>query len=200
MSNPYFIDTGVIQGSSMVHFAKFAASLNAVPARLMIMESPRGAWGRSPQEIQKSVLEQVAMMAEGLEVMGVIGGEGKNAWKQQKLEGFPEIEEAAKKRTLRILMGTDSDGSRQAACVIVQAAPITTPTSADTAEPPSPSKLRKLLGHMVFFAGIITCWVIWQKLPETYSMAARVGIVVLVLILASIVATVASESPFHRNR
>lgn len=196
MSNSLFIDTGVIDGPSVVHFVKHGLTIHAILGRLTVCEPKKGAWGKSPKKVQQSILEQVSMMAEGLEGMQMATGEdGKMELKPMKMEGFPEILEAAKVGTLRILIGMDSRGVRQAACVIVQPAALAERALAGASESKPQPNLRQLGGCFAFILGAIAGWWLWQRLPVSYSMPARIGIMFVVFVVTNILATIVSGFP-----
>jgi hypothetical protein len=157
------------------------------------MESHKGAWGKSPQEVEKSVLEHVSTMAEGFDGQRMteeLDADGNVKFESFKMEGFPEVLEAAKEQTLRILIGTDSRGVREAACVVVQSSSL----------PMRRQRQRQLAASLVLVLGVLACWLLWQYLPASCSRPIRIAIVLWVLMMTSAFAAINAGTIFRRKQ
>jgi hypothetical protein len=193
MSNERIIDTGVIEGSMLEHFVNAAAGINARMAGLILMEPGPMKWGTSRAEFQRNVAEQLAQSVEGFDAER-LDGNGKLV--PARFEGYPDISAAAENGTLRLLIGIDSDGCRKVACAIVGGTRATAVPRQASA--PSASWKGSLAGGAFMAAGFLAAWWIWTRPAGALSNNARYGLLFLVILVFSALATWASGSGSRR--
>ena len=185
MKNSCFIETGKIQGDSAEHFARFATRADAILGALTITEACKGDWGKSPKVVRTKIIEHLAMLTDVSRPSMQLSQDGNLS--AVEIEGYPEILEAMKNRTLRIFIGIDSNGLRKASCAIVKSTP-----HKDRAAPS--------INLVTLLAGSALSLWFWSKLPATYPIIAKVGIGIGLAILVVSVTLIESKLQGKRRR
>ncbi len=185
MGSSKFIDTGLVSGSDIIHFAQAAANINARVAGPMLLEPLKGHWGTSPKEFQRKVAEQLAQTAEGFECMQMLP-DGKSA--PFKMDGHPEIFAAAENDTLRLLVSVDSRGCRRVACAILQKGRGSASGRASMGAAKRPS-IGWLEVVAVVVCTLIGGWLLSRPEIAALSSGAKVGVTAVTALVLAVVMT-----------
>jgi len=105
--------------------------------------------------------------------------------------GHPEILAALQNRTLRILIGADSNGLLKASCAILNSAP-----SKALDQYPEKSSVNLVT---LLIATVIGCW-LWSKLAMTNSTIINLGIGIGIAVLVILITKVESSFSGKHHR